>query len=870
MKKELKLIIAGLLTVILSAAAVFYFLYRYMDIQTEKDVHEIARVFLEDNAVQEHHCYEAINRVRFEQMESMMNELMELGEDADEEAIDKTLAYTAGFQNLANCSVISETGVIENIYGSEIKGLGDKDYLLDCLKTGEREIVTDGWSESEQLMIYASPLNVPMECGDTSIGIMWCKPMSFFVELMDLDNPDSLVYYHIIRHDMSYVIDKESVSEKNYADLVRKYVNPDDETTDEYLEALQQAMDEDGTFTRHTRFRDKENSLDMRRSVYAMPMKNSNWYLLSIMPYGVLDKTISGMSSTRMTSMFIGVSILVLVLLLVFIMYLRMMQHKIAELQKSRAQAEKARADAETAREEAVAASKAKSEFLSNMSHDIRTPMNAIVGMTAIATDHIDDRDRVEDCLKKITLSGKQLLGLINDILDMSKIESGKMTLNVEALSLRQTMETMCDIVRPQIKANGQHFDIFISNIISEEVYCDSVRLNQVMLNFLSNAMKFTPEGGEIRINLWQEESPKGEDFVRTHISVSDSGMGMSEEFRKKLFTAFEREDNRRVQKTQGTGLGLTITKYIVDAMGGSIDVESEAGVGSSFHVTVDFEKVKTPAPQMQLPPWRILVVDDSEELCRTAEISLTEMGVRVDTCLSGEEAVKKVLEAEENGDGYYAVLIDYKMNGMSGVETAKMIHETVDENVPMSLISAYDWTEIEDTAREAGIKGFIAKPLFKSTLYHELSKYMSEEEKPDLEGQDKHASIEGMKILLAEDNDINAEIATMILEENGCTVEHAEDGRIAVDMFEKSEEGYYDMVLMDLRMPHMNGIEATETIRAMKRSDAAKIPIIAMTADAFAEDARKCLAAGMNAHLSKPIDVDQLKSTMAKFTEQE
>lgn len=875
MKKELKQIITGLICVICFIGAVFFFLYRYMETQTEKDMHEIARVFLENNANQEAQRYEAIMQIRFEQMDSMINELMALGEDADAASIEEALAYSAEFQKLSNCSLVSESGALKNIYGDPISSLGDQDYLTDCLRTGQREIITDGWSESEQVMIMASPLTVPMTDGEVSIGIIWCKPMSFFVELMDLENPGALVHFHIIRSDTSYVIEDNSIKEDSYEDLTKNYILPDNESKEDYLASLRKAIDDNEIFTRHTRYVDKENSLDMRRSIYGMPLENSNWYLLSIMPYGILDQAIAGMGTVRMTGMFIGISVIVLSLLVVFTLYMRMMQHKISELEQSRIAAETARVTAETAmeaaeiaRKDAVAASKAKSEFLSNMSHDIRTPMNAIVGMTAIATDHIDEKERVQDCLRKITLSGQQLLGLINDVLDMSKIESGKMTLNVEAFSLRQTMENISDIIRPQIKANAQRFDIIISNIICEEVYCDSVRLNQVLLNFLSNAMKFTPEGGMIQINLWQEESAKGENYVRTHIAVKDNGMGMSEEFRKKLFTAFEREDNRRVQKTQGTGLGLTISKYIVDAMGGTIDVKSEAGVGSTFHITVDFEKVQVTDAKMRLPDWRILVVDDSEEICQTTKLSLTELGVRAETCHSGEEAVEKVLDAQRSGDGYFAVLIDYKLDGMSGVETAKMIHEQIDQNVPVSLISAYDWTDVEEEARKAGISGFVSKPLFKSTLYYELLRYKNEDEKiPDELQHRQTDDLTGMKVLLAEDNDLNAEIATMILEECGCIVEHAEDGRIAADLFEKSAEGYYDIILMDLRMPHMNGIEATETIRSMKRSDAGKIPIIAMTADAFAEDAQKCLAAGMNAHLTKPIDVDQLKSTMIKYT---
>ncbi len=554
-------------------------------------------------------------------------------------------------------------------------------------------------------------------------------------------------------------------------------------------------------------------------------------------------------------SSFIQISFIVVAMLIVFNIY-GIMQKRAKQTEIDKARAEES--------------SRAKSTFLSNMSHDIRTPMNAIVGMTAIASNHIDDKERVQDCLKKITISSKQLLGLINDVLDISKIESGKMTLNPEPLSLKQAMETICDIVRPQVRSRNQNFDIFVGDILCEEVYCDSVRLNQVLLNFLSNAMKFTPEGGNISIHLWQKSSEKGDGFVQTHFVVEDSGMGMSKEYQEKLFTAFEREDNLRVHKTQGTGLGLAISKYIVDAMGGNIEARSEAGVGTSFHVTVDLERVNEKDEIGKLPPWKILVVDDNEDICKSTADTLEELGAIPVTCQSGEKAIRLAQEAKARGDNFYAVLVDYKMEGMDGVETIKKLRGIFGEDMPACLISAYDWAEIEDEAREASVSGFIAKPLFRSTLYHSLITLSSSRENGDeqQESSDQQENVlEGKRILLAEDNDLNAEIAMMILEESGAKVEWAEDGKIATDMFEKSASGYYDAILMDLRMPHMNGLEATEAIRRMKRPDAGKIPIIAMTADAFAEDAQKCLAAGMNSHLTKPIDIEKLKSTLIQFS---
>ncbi len=506
--------------------------------------------------------------------------------------------------------------------------------------------------------------------------------------------------------------------------------------------------------------------------------------------------------------------------------------------------------------------SRSKSTFLSNMSHDIRTPMNAIVGMTALAKDHIDDREFLQECLSKISSSSRQLLGLINDVLDMSKIESGKMTLNPEALSLCDSMETICDIVLPQIRARNQIFDVYVRDMIWEEVYCDSVRLNQVLLNFLSNAMKFTPEGGSVRFDLWQCLSSKGDDHVEVHFEVKDTGSGMSKEFQEKLFTAFEREDSLRVHKTQGTGLGLSIAKFIVDAMGGTIGVESEPGKGTVFHVTIDFERVMDKEAEMNLDGWKVLIVDENEELGRNAAAIIESLGAHAETAQTKADALMLAEEAYRNGNGFNAAVTAYTMTGTDGVEVSKALKKTAGNENIECLISAYDRTELKD----AGEFRFIAKPFFKSTLYHALDTLKAQTAQDMGEMSSTETVLAGRTFLLAEDNDINAEIATMMLEDIGAAVERAEDGKKAAELFEQSEEGHYDAVLMDLRMPNMNGIEATKYIRSLNRQDAAKIPILALTADAFAEDAQKCIEAGMNAHLSKPIDIELLKKTLLNY----
>ncbi len=901
MKKEFKLIIGGFLFIFLLAIITFFSLNRYMDIQTEKDVRTIAQVHLQGVAEQELDRFEAIKAIRFTQIASMKKKIISM-DSKDSDRIYEELHNSAEFQNLSNCSLISEDGKLENVYGTAIEKLGDQNFLLESLIAGDK-IVTGGWNIEEQIIIYASPLSVPMKNGEQSVGVLWCKPMATFSDMMNIQSDSSLVYFHIIRRDGSYVLNNKDVVGKTYYENVLEYVTPENMTADEAVEMLKDAIASNDKFRMDTTYVDQVSRINERRSVYGDCLPDSNWYMVSIIPYGVLDETIEGMGRSRNTGMFVAVGILTVGILVVFALYMRMTRHQVIALEVANRETEDALEEAQAANEEAIAArnraedataeweaasdeamkareaaliakedaeraNKAKSEFLSNMSHDIRTPMNAIIGMTNIATTHIDEKERVADCLRKITLSSKQLLGLINDVLDMSKIESGKMTLSMEPLSLRDTMETICDIIRPQVKANDQNFDIYINGIISENVYCDSVRINQVLLNFLSNAIKFTPEGGNISISMYQEASEKGAHFVKTHFIVADSGMGMSEEFKKNIFKAFEREENK-VHKIQGTGLGMTITKHIIDAMGGTIEVESEQGKGSKFHVILDLEKALIDVEKMQLPSdWRILVVDDSQELCETAELSLKELGTTPFTCLSGEEAVKIVKETHEKGEHFFAILIDYKMGGMNGIETSRKIREILGNETPISLISAYDWSEIEAEARAAGIDGFISKPLFKSTLYRELKKYAKDPANNEDSPTDVKDTFDygDKRFLIAEDIEINAEILKMVLSEQGAMVDWAEDGRKALSMFERSDEGYYDFILMDLRMPHMDGLTATKEIRKLNRADAKKIPIIAMTADAFAEDVKKCLDAGMNAHLAKPISFDELDKLLAKM----
>ncbi len=586
--------------------------------------------------------------------------------------------------------------------------------------------------------------------------------------------------------------------------------------------------------------------------MYCTTLPYSEWHLVTILPFGILSETVNGLNQNRTLATLAVFGIILVVLLHIFYRYYKMTCQQLDDL--------------EAARQEALQANKAKSEFLSNMSHDIRTPMNAIVGMTAIATAHIDDKEQVQNSLKKISLSSRHLLGLINDVLDMSKIESGKMTLTVERISLREVVESIVGIVQTQVKGKGQHFNVHIDNIVAEDVYCDSVRLNQVLMNLLSNAVKYTPEGGSIQLSLYQEDAPssKGEMFVRTHVVVRDNGIGMTEEFMEHIFDSYSRADSKRVQKTEGAGLGMSITKYIVDAMGGTITVDSELDMGTEFHVVLDMEKADVEEIDMVLPAWKMLVVDDDEVLCRTATEALESIGLQAEWTLSGENAIELVTRHHQMRDDYQIVLLDWKLPGMDGLMVARQIRKIVDKDMPLILISAYDWSEFEAEARKAGISGFISKPLFKSTLFYGLRKYMGVDEAHCETETD--TGLSGRRILVAEDNELNWEILAELLSDVGLELDWAENGKICLEKFQQSSNGYYDAVLMDVRMPVMNGYEATRSIRASGHPNAVDIPIIAMTADAFSEDIQRCLESGMNAHTAKPINLDEVLSLLKKY----
>ena len=548
-------------------------------------------------------------------------------------------------------------------------------------------------------------------------------------------------------------------------------------------------------------------------------------------------------------------SIAVIVAQLIYRYILRKREEEAVSLQKGIAEA-------------AQAANEAKSQFLSNMSHDIRTPMNAIIGMTAIASTRLDDKERVKNCLGKISISSRHLLSLINDVLDMSKIESGKIKLIEEPICLPDFINNFVSIVQAQVKTKQLELDLSIMGVKDEIVITDSLRLHQIMQNIMSNAVKFTGEGGKIKFRMEQKPCQRN-GYALYEFQFSDNGIGMSEEFQQFLFQPFERAATSTVSKTEGTGLGMAITKNIVDLMDGTISVHSQLNAGTTFTVSLPLQ-VEQQADVIVsdlFKDLRSLVVDDDQDVCVNTVELLEEIGMRSEWVLSGEEAVLCVEDAHKQCRDYHAVILDWQMPGMDGVETTRMIRRKVGDATPIIVLSAYDWTDIEEEAREAGVTAFLPKPLFKSRLYEVMCNTVQ----PEMQNKEEifegapESQISG-RVLLVEDNEFNAEIAKFFLEDHGLQVDVANDGKAAVASVQKSAIPY-DIIFMDVQMPVMDGYQATKAIRGLEAAELRHhTVIVGMSANAFKEDVDKALSLGMDDYITKPIDPKELQRVIKKF----
>ena len=854
-----RFLLGSLIGVALLCVCVFSFLAVRIGAQSSRTINEVGVLYMSGMSEQISMHFETTITLRLDQMKALVESAVSEKIHEDREQLEE-LIFIARAREIDYLGFYREDGTFDMLYGSQLT-VANPEPFRQSLANGERKVAIGSDARGNEVVLLGVPAAHGPGEDRPCIGLVGALPVSYISDTLSLNEDDENFYSFIIREDGSYIVHSIDVDRDNYFDRARDlYQDVNGMSAEEYIVQLRAAMAKNEEYSTEFTINGE------RRHMFCTRLPDSEWYLLTFMPYGIVDSSVNNLGREWTRLALIGGGVVLAALLLVFAKYFQLTQRQLRELEEARREAECAQKRAEDAQKEAEHANRAKSEFLSNMSHDIRTPMNAIVGMTAIATANIDDKEQVQNCLKKITLSSRHLLGLINDVLDMSKIESGNMALNMEPVSLREVVDSIVSICQPQVKAKGQQFDVSIHHISAENVMCDSVRLNQVLINLLSNAIKFTPDGGRICMALYQEASPKGEDFVRIHIQVKDNGIGMSEEFQKRIFDSFAREDSARVHRTEGTGLGMAITKFIVvDAMGGTIDVKSRRGEGTEFHVTLDMERVGAVEEDMSLPNWNMLVVDDDQQLCEYTVSDLGAIGVSAEWTLDGESAVEMVARRHQRGEGYQVILLDWKLPGMDGIAAARRIREEPGGDVPILLISAYDWGEIEHEARQAGINGFISKPLFKSTLFNALRQFadLPEEvaEKPAEWGRD----LSGRHILVAEDNELNWEIASELLGEEGLILDWAENGQTCVEMLQASPVGYYDAILMDVRMPIMGGYEATQVIRTLEREDR-DLPIIAMTADAFAEDVKRSLDCGMNAHVAKPIDVREVMRLLDKL----
>ena len=633
----------------------------------------------------------------------------------------------------------------------------------------------------------------------------------------------------------NYIIKDHSFKNSNFFEFYRSYNKADPASAQELFQKITSST---GSFSMRNS-RGEECIL-----AYTPVDAKAEWVLLSFMPMKELRVN---------TENWLLVCIVSVGLLLLFVFDMAVMLKFNQKLH--------------SAAREAAAANKAKTDFLSTMSHDIRTPMNAIIGLTAIMKNDLEDTAAVRENLKKITLASNHLLTLINDILDISKVESGKLNLSPQAFSIAETVENLMNISQPMIKEKNIGFDFRVSRMETEYLYADQLRLNQIFINILSNAVKYTEPGGHVSVDMCEDESPKP-GCVRLTYKVADTGIGMSPEYMANMYQPFSRQTDSRVNSIQGTGLGLAITKQMVDLMEGTIDCQSEQGRGTTFTVILDIPAAERQRENMKLDPMDVLIVDDDPVLLETAADTLRSLGVTADRAESADEAIEMIKRQHERDRDYALVILDWKMPGTDGIETTHRIREEASPNIPVILISAYDRTDIEGAAKKAGANAFISKPLFRSTLYDTISELLGTEERSS-EPADDNTDLQGMNILVAEDFDVNWEIISTLLGMYGITTERAENGRVCVEKMKTAAEGSYDLIFMDIQMPEMNGLDATRNIRSLDDQWAASIPIIAMTADAFSENVTECLNAGMNGHIAKPVDINLVIKEIRRIKEE-
>ena len=807
-------------------------------------------------------------------------ELMSEDDLSDMEHLQAYQARMKRIYSVEKFAFVDSEGIIYTSLGNQYNI--DK-YDIDYLKLDKAEISIFNLDSSEKKVIIAIPVELKFMEHDLKVCFMEIDMKEMLEGVSMESGGDNATFCNIYTRNgvaLSDTILGGLAAEDNLIDAMKIAEFEEGYSYDKFLEDFTNGVSSEVSFTYN----------GIKETLSYVAVNNTDWNLTYLIRESVISEKISPVSEGIINRSIIQSIVTVAAMLAIFSFIISetrknaklVIERETAEaevrgkqeeleqnkiLQKQLEQQSEALSDALNTAQEA---NKAKTTFLSNMSHEIRTPMNAIIGLDNIALNDPETPEKTKGYLIKIGESADHLLTLIDDILDMSRIESGRMVLKQEEFSFLKLIEAINTLFSTQCQEKGLDYQCHINSEISDYYIGDSTKLRQILINIIGNAVKFTPEGGKVELDI--ERKAQYDNKSTICFTIKDNGIGMSKEYLPHIFDTFSQEDSSNTSKYGSSGLGMAITKNIVEMMNGDIEVESEKGKGTTFYVTITLNDVEKAAEEKNIEEIRpdqltTLVVDDDPIACEHAKIVLGKSGIRCDTALSGKEAIEMVSLHHARRKPYDLILVDWQMPELDGVETARRIREIIGKESAIIILTAYRWDDVYEEAIRAGVDSFISKPLFASSVIEEYQS-ASRRKKEEGKAETKKADLSGKKILLAEDVQINAEIMMMLLKTRNMEVDLAENGKIAVEMFEKQPEGHYDAILMDVRMPEMDGLEATQKIRSMERKDAKDIPIIALTANAFDEDVQRSMQAGLNAHLSKPVQPEVLFETLESLIE--